>query len=334
MHKTGKPSVSVVMPVYNAERFVATAIQSVLAQSFIDFELLIVNDGSRDNSVKISQSLADGRMRIFHHQKNRGVSSARNTGIANARAGIIALIDSDDIWAPQKLDHHIAHLRRRRDVGISYAGSKLIDVAGRPLGIYQRPVLYGVTPRDVFCGRVIRNGSVPVFRREVLDEIAWREPADGQRLCYFDESFRQSGDVECWTRIALKSRWAFEGVPGELTSYRINSAGISANVIGQLETWDRACAKIATYAPDFVAAYGQEARARELRYLARRAYSKRDRELALKLALEALRTWPRLIRDEPIKTAVTLTACALLRMMSERAFGQLPRALRIPHSEK
>jgi glycosyltransferase involved in cell wall biosynthesis len=333
MTETGKPSVSVVMPVYNAERFVAKAMQSVLVQSFSDFELLVVNDGSDDNSVKICQSLADRRTRILH-QKNHGVSSARNSGIAQARAGIIAFLDSDDIWAPEKLDRHVAHLRRRRDVGISYAGSKLIDEAGRSLGIYQRPVLHGVTPRDVFCGRVIRNGSVPVFRREVLDEIAWRASADGERLCYFDESFRQSGDVECWTRIALTSRWAFEGVPGELTSYRVNSNGISADVIRQLETWERACAKVATYAPDFVATHGQEARARELRYLARRAFRKRDRRLAFELALEALRTWPRLIRDEPGKTSLTFTACALLRIMPEHSSDQLLRALRRLNGER
>lgn len=327
MTESRKPSVSVVMPVYNAERFVATAMQSVLTQSLSDFELLVVDDGSQDNSVEICQSLADQRTRILH-QRNYGVSSARNTGIANARGGIIAFLDSDDVWAPEKLERHVAHFRRRPDVGISYASSKLIDEAGRFLGIYQRPVLHGVTPRDVFCGRVIRNGSVPVFRREVLDEIAWRTPANGERLCYFDESFRQSEDVECWTRIALTSRWAFEGVPCELTSYRVNSRGISADVIGQLESWERACAKVATYAPDFIAAHGKEARARELRYLARRAFSKRDRELAFKLVLEALRTWPQLIRDEPVKTAITLTACALLRIMSEHSFDQLPRALR------
>ena len=74
--------------------------QSVLAQSLSDFELLVVNDGSQDNSVKICRSLADRRTRILH-QRNFGVSSARNTGIANARAGIIALLDSDDISAPE-----------------------------------------------------------------------------------------------------------------------------------------------------------------------------------------------------------------------------------------
>jgi glycosyltransferase involved in cell wall biosynthesis len=318
-----KPSVSVIMPVYNGGRFVATAIKSVLAQSFSDLELLIVNDGSQDNSVEISRSLADWRTRIID-QENHGVSSARNTGIAHAGAGIIALIDSDDIWAPEKLEHHVAHLRSRRDVGISYAGAKLIDEAGRVLG-YQHPVLKGATPRDVFCGRVIRNGSVPVFRREVLDEIAWK--TDEGRMCYFDESFRQSEDVECWTRIALTSRWVFEGVPGELTSYRINSRGISADIVTQLATWERACAKVASYAPGFVAAHGREARARELRYLARRAFRKREGELALKLMLAALRTWPRLIRDEPVKTTVTLTACALLRIMPEHSFGQLLRFL-------
>jgi glycosyltransferase involved in cell wall biosynthesis len=332
MTDNANPAVSVVMPVYNAERYVATAMESVLVQSLSDFELLVVNDGSQDNSVKICQSLADRRTRILH-QSNCGVSSARNTGIAHARAGIIALLDSDDMWAPEKLDRHVAHLRSRPHVGISYSGSKLIDEAGRPLGIYQRPVLHGVTPGDVFCGRVIRNGSVPVFRREVLDEIGQRAP-DGERLCYFDESFRQSEDVECWTRIALTSRWTFEGLPGELTSYRVNSLGLSADVDRQLETWERAYAKVATYAPDFIASHGPEARARELRYLARRAFTKRDRELALRLALEALRTWPRLMRDEPVKTSVTLAACALLRIVSEHSLDRLPRTLRRLHWER
>jgi glycosyltransferase involved in cell wall biosynthesis len=327
------PTASVVMPVYNAERFVSIAMQSVLAQTFFDIELLVIDDGSEDNSAKICQSLADQRTRIIH-QKNHGVSSARNTGIAHARAGIIALIDSDDVWAPEKLERHISHLRRRPDVGVSFSGAKLIDEAGRSLGIYQRPVLHGVTPRDVFCGRVIRNGSVPVFRREVLDEIAWKAVPDGGRLWYFDESFRQSEDVECWTRIALTSRWAFDGVPGELTSYRVNSRGISADVIHQLETWDRVCAKVATYAPDFIAAHGHEARARQLRYLARRACSNRDRQLALKLALEALRTWPQILRDEPIKTSITVTACALLRIMPDRFFDQLLSSMRWQHWEK
>jgi glycosyltransferase involved in cell wall biosynthesis len=333
MSETEAPSVSVVMPTYNAERFVATAIQSVLAQTFSDFELLVVDDGSLDNSVKICQSLADRRTRIIH-QKNCGVSSARNTGIAHARAAIIAFLDSDDLWAPEKLEHHVAHLRSRPGVGISYAGAKLIDEAGRSLGIYQRPVLHGVTSREVFCGRAIRNGSVAVLRREVLDEIAWRELPGGERLCYFDESFRLAEDVECWTRIALTSGWVFEGVTGQLTSYRVNSRGISADVIRHLESWDRVCAKVATYAPDFIAAHGREARARELLYLARRAFRKRDRELSLKFALEALRTWPQLIRDAPIKTTATLTAGALLRTMSEDSFDRLLGGIRWFNGER
>ncbi len=320
--ETKSPAISVVMPVYNAERFVAIAMKSVLGQTFCDIELLVIDDGSQDESVKICQGIADRRTRIIR-QQNQGVSSARNTGITHARAGIIAFIDSDDVWAPEKLEHHISHLHRRYDVGISYCGAKLIDESGRSLGIYQCPVLYGVTPREVFCGQVIRNGSVPVIRRAVLDEMAWRTPARGDRFSYFDESFQQSEDVECWTRIALTSDWLFEGISGELASYRVNSRGISADVIRQLATWERVCAKVATYAPEFIAAHGQEARGRQLRYLARRACSNRDRKLALQLVLQALRTWPQMLRDEPIKTSVTVTACALLRMMPERSFHQL-----------
>jgi hypothetical protein len=208
-------------------------------------------------------------------------------------------------------------LRSRRNVGISYAGAKPIDEAGRFLGICQRPLLSGITPRDVFCGRVIRNGSVPVFRREVLEETASSAPAGGKRLRFFDESLRQSEDVECWTRIALTSRWEFEGVPGELTSYRVNSHGISADAVRQFETWERVYAKIATYAPEFISAHGQEARGRQLLYLARRAFRNCESELAIQLACKALRTWPRLLRDEPLKTFTTLVACTLFAVSNE-----------------
>src|SRR5450631_666278 len=102
MAEPTKPCVSIVMPVFNAERFVTTAIRSVLAQSFSDFEFLVIDDGSEDHSLKICRHLAERRTRIIT-QKNHGVARARNTGIAEARGGIIALLDADDVWAPDKL---------------------------------------------------------------------------------------------------------------------------------------------------------------------------------------------------------------------------------------
>jgi len=309
------PTVSVIIPVYNVERFVEAAIASVQAQTFQDFELIIVDDGGQDRSIEICRRLADQRTRIIE-QKNRGLAGARNTGIAAARGRYIALLDADDFWHAEKLARHVAHLESRPQVGVSYAGSILIDEAGHDMRIRQRPVLGMATARQVFCGQTVKNGSVPVFRRAVFDEIAYR-PVAGDREWYFDETLRRSEDVECWTRTALTSRYAFEGIRGDLTYYRINSSGLSADIIRQLESWEEVCDKIAAFAPDFIAAHEAEARARELRYLARRAVQLRDTGLAVPLIVEALKTWPMLALVSPLKTATTLAASLLLRAVAD-----------------
>ncbi len=322
------PSVSVIMPVYNIERFVVQAVRSVLEQSLTDFELIIVDDGGSDRSVALCEALADHRTRIIH-QENRGLAGARNTGIAAACGEFIALLDSDDIFEADKLALHVAHLRAHPSVGVSYAGALLIDEAGKSLGVRQRPRLGSVDARHVFCGQVICNGSIPVFRRQTLEDAALR-PAELGRVWYFDETLRRSEDVECWARIALTTQWGFAGLPGELTQYRVNNGGLSADVIRQLASWETVYEKIKAYAPDFIAAHGREARARELRYLARRCFQIRDRGLAFKLALEAVRTAPGALLREPSKTLTTLLACALLRALPERQFASLARAAGAP----
>jgi glycosyltransferase involved in cell wall biosynthesis len=319
------PTVSVVMPVYNVERYVADAIRSVLSQSFTDLELIVVDDGGSDDSVAICRQLADRRTHIIS-QDNRGLAGARNTGIAAARGDFIALIDSDDLWEPGKLARHIAHLRARPEVGISYGGAIMIDGAGNDIGLRQRPKIGVASARDVFCGRSVCNGSLPVFRREVLDEISFM-PNDSKLYWYFDESLRRSEDVECWTRIALTTDWLFEGIPGFFTRYRVNSGGLSADVVRQLASWDDVCAKVAAYAPAFIAKHGAEARARELRYLARRCVQMRERGLGIALVTEAISTYPRLLLAEPRKTLETLAACAVLRVLPENLFQTLLRSI-------
>ena len=230
------PCVSVVMPVYNVERFVAAAINSVLVQDWPDFELIIVDDAGQDRSMEIVRGYADPRIRIIS-QANRGLAGARNTGISAARGRFVALLDSDDIWLPEKLSRHIAHFNADPALGASYTGAELIDEAGRLIGIAQTPIVGPVDARQVFCGLGICNGSVPVFRRETLEEGAL--PADAQgRVQYFDETLRRSEDVECWTRLALTTGWRFEGLPGMLTHYRVNAGGLSADIPRQLESWE------------------------------------------------------------------------------------------------
>ncbi len=98
------PYFSVVMPLYNKEAFVADAVRSVLAQNFADFELLIVDDASTDASLHVAESIDDPRIRIIRHEKNKGLSAARNTGIKNAAAKFVAFLDADDLWLPMFLE--------------------------------------------------------------------------------------------------------------------------------------------------------------------------------------------------------------------------------------
>ena len=132
--------ISVVMPIYNVELFVAESVQSVLTQSFTDFELICVDDGGTDRSMEIVRNFDDDRIRIVS-QANRGLAGARNTGIANARGDFIALLDSDDVWHRDKLQLHYIHLTANPEVGVSYAGSRLIDCDGQVLSIAMRPRL-------------------------------------------------------------------------------------------------------------------------------------------------------------------------------------------------
>ncbi len=320
---TPAPAVSVVMPVYNVARFLGDAIRSVLAQDFADFELILVDDGSTDDSPAICRSFDDPRIRILR-QANRGLAGARNTGIAAARGRHVALLDSDDLWEPEKLGRHVAHLDADPGLGVSYSGAALIDEAGRMLGLAQTPRVGPVTPRQVFCGLGPCNGSVPVLRLAALRDAALPPDAEG-RVQYFDETLRRSEDVECWTRIAVTTPWRMAGLPGLLTRYRINAAGLSADVPRQLESWEAAVARIRGYAPDFVARHGAEARARELRYLARRCVAQRDAGFAAPLMRDAIVAWPLLLLAEPGRTLATAAAVGALGLLPRPAFERLLR---------
>jgi glycosyltransferase involved in cell wall biosynthesis len=313
--------VSVVLPVFNVERYVAASIQSVLAQTYADFELLVVDDGSTDSSLSLCQQFTDPRVRIIR-QENRGLAGARNTGIRHAQGEYIALLDSDDLFAPEKLQRHVEHLDRSPAVGISFSRSAFINDDGQPLGYYQMPKLKGITTPDILCRNPIGNGSAPVIRRQVFQEIGTQQDRYGViEDFFFDDSFRQSEDIECWLRMAIQTSWRFEGIPEPLTLYRVNAGGLSASIPKQLASWERVIEKIKIYDPQLLQEWGSLARAYQLRYLARRAWQLRDKKLALKLIHEALSTDGRMIRQEPRRTLMTMSAIYLLALLPQKAYG-------------
>ncbi len=309
------PQVSVIMPVYNVETFVAEAVRSVLGQSFTDFELLIIDDRSPDDSVRICERFSDHRIRIVRHTDNRGLAGARNTGIRQARGDLLAFIDSDDCWHPDKLKLHVRHLQANPQVGVSFSRSAFINADGTPNACFQMPRLTGLNPEYFLCRNPIGNGSTPVIRRAVFEAIRFTDNLHGTpEDCYFDEHLRRSEDIECWIRIALTTDWTIEGIPEALTYYRLNEGGLSASLFKQLESWEQAIDKTRAYAPEFVAQWESRARAYQYRYLARQAIRLRDGKVAIAMAWRALRTSPRIATEEPARTAITLCAAAMLYM--------------------
>lgn len=314
------PRVSVVIPLYNSARWIEGSVNSVLAQTFSDFELIVVDDGGTDDGAEIAVRSGDPRIRVVR-QENRGLAGARNTGVRNARGAFVAFLDADDLWRPEKLARHMELLESDPEAGVTFSWSELIDVDGAPLGMIQKPRTNSITQALIFCRNPIGNGSAPVLRRAVLDRIEFRHPEHGH-TCWFDETFRQSEDIECWTRIALTVATGFACVQEPLTLYRISSGGLSADTGRQLETWLRFRDKMAKIDPGFVQAIGPLAKAYQLRYLARRSIYDGEARRALSLMTQALVSSPRILREEPGRTLATAAAAvagvAMPRFLLER----------------
>ena len=314
------PRASIIVPAFNTLATLPETVASLLSQTYSDYEVIVVDDGSSDGTSEWVLAQHDPRLRLVR-QVNRGLAGARNGGIAAARGDYIGFCDGDDLWEPEKLARHVAHLDANPEIGLSYSGSTLIGATGQELGIAQRPKLDWITPRDVLLRNPVGNGSAPVIRRACLDDIAFR-PAGETRDWWFDESFRQSEDIECWLRIVLTTRWQLAGIDALLTRYRIVASGLSANLERQLDTWERVADRVRDIAPDIARAHIPAARAYQLRYLARRAVTLGDGRRALSLMLRGLRSSIRPVLEEPLKTGVTLSAAAVL------AFGGRTLVLR------
>ena len=315
--------VSIIVPVYNAEKYVRLTLESALAQTYQNLEILIVDDGSTDSSVEICRRFNDDRIRIIQ-QKNRGLSGARNTGIRNATGCYVAFLDADDLWVPEKVEKHIHHLETSPNVGASFSYSKFIDEQGNPLGLLQFSKTKDITPLDILCRSPIGNGSAALFRKAVFEDIAFEVERDGQvEYDYFDEQFRESQDVECWMRVAIQTAWKIEGVPELLTLYRVNSQGISANIEKKLNAWDRLIERIYSYAPAKMAEWERPARAYHFRHLARRAITLADKDQSIYLFSMAVRSHWQIILEEPFRTGLTGGAAVALWLLPKTLYSKL-----------
>ncbi len=317
--------VSVIVPVYNVEDYISEAIHSILGQTYKNFELIIVDDESPDKSIEICRQIQDPRIQIVH-QKNRGLAGARNTGIRNAKGDYLAFLDSDDLWTPDKLEKHVQHLDSSPNIGVSFSRSAFIDAQGQALGIYQMPKLTDISAGHLLCRNPIGNGSAPVIRKEVFSEIAFTDSRYGApEDFFFDEDLRQSEDIECWIRIIAQTHWEIEGIPDALTLYRVNTGGLSAQIMKQYQSWEQVVNKTRTYAPSLVEKWEKPARAYQLRYLARRAVRLKDAPMAVELCNKAIRTHWQIVFQEPSRTLLTIFAAYLMALLPKTLYESIEK---------
>ncbi len=316
------PLVSVVVPVYNVEQYIEEALCSVLDQTYTHLEIIVVDDESPDQSVAlIEQRFNDPRIRIVK-QKNRGLAGARNTGIRNANGEYVAFLDSDDFWQNDKIERHVQLMQDNPSCGVSFCSSLFVDEQSASLGRLQAPKKKdNYRANDIFCRNPIGNGSVPVIRKGTLEQIGFSsadKSHDGKPyIQYFDESLRQSEDVDCWTRIALLTGAQFKYIDAPLTNYRLNNEGLSADVDKQFETWLTLLIKLQGYAPQFAKKYGPVAKAFQYRYLARRCVFQGQGKLAATLMWNAFKTHPIALTKEFRKTIETSIASLGLALMPQ-----------------
>jgi glycosyltransferase involved in cell wall biosynthesis len=202
------PAVSVVIATYNYGRFLAGAVDSVLGQTYRALEVIVVDDGSTDDTPRIMRTYAgDPRVR-YHRAENRGPAAARNTGIRLGQAPLVAFLDADDRWLPRKLEQQVRLFKEDAAVGLAYARRLLMDEAGRWLA-YEQPRLYrGDVLAPLYRTNFICLSSA-VVRRAALE-----------RSGLFDERIRTASaeDYDLWLRLARDVR--FDYVDEPLVAYR------------------------------------------------------------------------------------------------------------------
>jgi glycosyltransferase involved in cell wall biosynthesis len=184
-----EPLVSVIMPVYNGERYIHQAVASILAQDLIDFELIIINDGSTDNTRAILGKYTDKRI-ILVDQTRKGLIGSLNLGLTLARGQYVARMDSDDVALPGRIRKQLAFLHRHREIGILGAACWLVDAQGRKIGRKHWPTNDLLIRWRCLLECPFAHPTV-IIRKDVLV---------GNDL-YYDETFEAVEDYELWTRV-------------------------------------------------------------------------------------------------------------------------------------
>ena len=215
------PKVSVIMPVYNGERYLAEAIESIRSQTYVDFEFIIVDDGSQDSSDEIINAHAesDDRICVISLEKNVGQSAAINAGIGASTGKYVTGMDCDDVSLPTRLQLQLTFLQANPRVGAVGTQMQVVDDNMKPLFEYDVPEHHARILWNLFFGWSLAGATV-MMRRELLVSLGG-----------YDTSYRTAGDLDLWSRMAEITRFA--NLPGNLYVYRRHAAAIGVDQLAR-----------------------------------------------------------------------------------------------------
>jgi glycosyltransferase involved in cell wall biosynthesis len=232
-----QPLVSVIIPTYNNAHFLCASLDGILNQTFRDFEIIVVDDGSTDDTETIVQPYLDS-IRFFR-KVNGGPATARNLGIKNSTGEFIAFLDADDLWLKTKLELQVNHLQDNPRVGLVFTDAVRFDAEGNFRPSFRET--YGYVPSEKIFEQLLFNHFIALpsvmVRRRCLDDVGW-----------FDESLTGAEDYNLYLRLARKYEFGF--LDKVLVHIRLHGASLSDNLAQMCEDEIKNLDKIASLFPD------------------------------------------------------------------------------------
>ena len=212
------PEISVIIPAYNAQKTIKKTLESVIAQNYTDWEIILINDGSTDGTIETVKEIKDSRIKVFNYT-NSGVAKARDRGIINSQGKYIAFLDADDFWTPDKLQLQLQVLQNNSQAGVAYSWSYFYYEETQKC-VLSNPVYYqGNVYPQLLVTNFLQHGSNPLIKRQAIDSVG-----------NFNSNVPHCADWDYYLRLAAK--WHFIVVPKHQIYYRQTSNSMTSNITG------------------------------------------------------------------------------------------------------
>lgn len=275
--------VSIIIPAYNSENYIKETLDSVLAQSYTNWECIVVDNDSSDSTIDIVMSYQDRRFQLYI-ESNPGASFCRNLGINRAKGNYIAFLDSDDIWHPKRLEVCMSYLQNSQ-IQMVYSNYSLIDEKSNQLNKLVK-VPSDPSTSELFIENYIGTSSNVVVKKAAIPTLS-----NGD---YFYTDLRMREDHELWLRICKNG--LIRGINQNLLYYRINPNSQQSYLANHTKEWERFLDKVYQVNP-FLQQYERKAESYQFKSIALRAYRNKDLASTIKYLLLSILYYPFIVKD-------------------------------------